>query len=283
MKTLTDIALEQERLEKSSQMYWKHKEVLRYKDNPMNRRLHRVGQPYTRGKDDPNDLKNGNVEKYTHHFVSRPSAGTIKRVDDASKFGRNYANYKDAPRSAIVKLFEERSGQIEAAFNVYLPAIEVVSRYDSKRKKRILEFRLAKNPDGTFKMQKYPVDLVWGDDDDGLQHAGRRHFIEQRDYNHPSQLADSIIDTMSEFSYPKSNGAFEIRGNRLTFVSSSGNRVVLKIEVNRDSKNRRLYRLYLLTSYNDLIEAKDKVVQQGSLNSKLRQKVWGEYKNRSDK
>lgn len=278
MKTLTDIALE-----KSSQMYWKHKEVLRYKDNPVNRRLHRVGQPYTRGRDDPNDLKNGNVEKYTHHSVSRPSAGTIKRVDDVSKFGRNYTGYKNTPRSAIVKLFEERSGQIEEAFNVYLPAIEVVSRYDSKRKRRITEFRLAKKTDGTFKMQKYPVDLVWGDNDDGLQHAGRRHFIEQRDYIHPSQLVDSIIDTMSEVSYPNSNSTFEIRGNRLTFVSSSGNRVVLKIEVNRDSKNRRLYRLYLLTSYNDLIDAKDKEVQQGSLNNKLRQKVWEKYKNRSGK
>lgn len=283
MRTLTDIVLEQERLEKSSQMYWKHKKVLRYKDNPENRRLNRVGQIYTRGKDDPNDLENGNVEEHSHHFVSKPSIGTIKRIDDASKFGKNYTGYEGASRSAIIKLFEERSGQIEAAFNVYLPAIEVVSRYDSKRKRRILEFRLAKNPDGTFRMQKYPVDLVWGDDDDGLQHTGRRHFIEQRDYVHPSVLVDSIINTMSEFSRPNPNSTFEIRENKLTFVSSSGNRVVLRIEVNRDSKNRRLYRLYLLTSYNDLIEAKDKKIQQGSLNSKLRQKVWAKYKNRGGK
>lgn len=278
MRTLTDILLE-----KSSHLYWGKKKVQVYKDNPENRRLHRVGMPYTRGKDDPDDLKNGDVEEYTYHFVSRPSAGTIKRIDDASKFGRNYTDYRGASRSAIVKLFEERSGQVEAAFNVYLPAIEVVSRYDSKRKRRITEFKLAKKTDGTFKMQKYPVDLVWGDDNDGLQHTGKRHFIEQRDYNHPSQLADSIIDTMSEFSYPNPNSTFEIRGDRLTFVSSSGNRVVLKIEVNGDSKNRRLYRLYLLTSYNDLIEAKDKIVQPESLNSKLRQKVWREYKNRSGK
>lgn len=283
MRTLTDIVLVKERLEKSSQMYWKHKKVLRYKDNPENRRLNRVGQIYTRGKDDPNDLENGNVEEHSHYFVSKPSIGTIKRIDDASKFGKNYTGYKGASRSAIIKLFEERSGQIEAAFNVYLPAIEVVSRYDSKRKRRILEFRLAKNPDGTFRMQKYPVDLVWGDDDDGLQHTGRRHFIEQRDYVHPSVLVDSIINTMSEFSRPNPNSTFEIRENKLTFVSSSGNRVVLRIEVNRDSKNRRLYRLYLLTSYNDLIEAKDKKIQQGSLNSKLRQKVWAKYKNRGGK
>lgn len=283
MRTLTDIALEQERLEKSSQMYWKHKKVLRYKDNPENRRLNRVGQIYTRGKDDPNDLENGNVEEHSHHFVSKPSIGTIKRIDDASKFGKNYTGYEGASRSAIIKLFEERSGQIEAAFNVYLPAIEVVSRWDSKRKRRILEFRLAKNPDGTFRMQKYPVDLVWGDDDDGLQHTGRRHFIEQRDYVHPSVLVDSIINTMSEFSRPNPNSTFEIRENKLTFVSSSGNRVVLRIEVNRDSKNRRLYRLYLLTFYNDSIQAKDKKIQQGSLNSKLRQKVWAKYKNRGDK
>lgn len=283
MRTLTDIVLEQEGLEKSSQMYWKHKKVLRYKDNPENRRLNRVGQIYTRGKDDPNDLENGNVEEHSHHFVSKPSIGTIKRIDDASKFGKNYTGYEGASRSALIKLFEERSGQIEGAFNVYLPAIEVVSRWDSKRKRRILEFRLAKNPDGTFRMQKYPVDLVWGDDDDGLQHTGRRHFIEQRDYVHPSVLVDSIINTMSEFSRPNPNSTFEIRENKLTFVSSSGNRVVLRIEVNRDSKNRRLYRLYLLTSYNDLIEAKDKKIQQGSLNSKLRQKVWAKYKNRGGK
>lgn len=283
MKTLVDIALEREWLEKSSQRYWKHRKVLLYKDNPENRRLNRVGQPYTRGKDDPDDLENGNVEEYARYFVNRPSAGTVKRIDDASRFGRNYTGYEGASRAAIIKLFEERSGQIEAAFNVYLPVIEVVSRYDPKLRRRIVEFILVKNPDGTFRMQKYPVDLVWGDDNDGLQHTGRRHFIEQRDYIHPSALVDSIIDTMLEFSQPNSNSTFEIHGDRLTFVSSNGNRVVLKIEVNRDSKNRRLYRLYLLTSYNDLIEAKDKKIQWDSLNSKLRQKVWEKYKNRSDR
>lgn len=278
MKTLTDIMLE-----KSSQRYWKRKKILQYKDNPENRRLNRVGQPYTRGKDDPNDLENGNVEEHARYFVNRPSAGTIKRIDSVSKFGKNYTDYEGSPRAAIIKLFEERSGQIEAAFNIYLPVIEVVSVYDSKRKRRIVKFKLAKNPDGTFKMQKYPVDLVWGDNGGGIQHAGWRHFIEQRDYIHPSQLADSIIDTMLEFSLPNSNDTFEIHGDRLTFMSSNGNRVVLKIEVNRDSKNRHLYRLYLLTSYNDLIEAKDKKIQWDSLNSRLRQKVWKKYKNRSDR
>lgn len=105
MKTLLDIMLE-----KSSQRYWKRKEVLRYKNNPENQRLHRVGQPYTRGKDDPDDLENGNVEKHVRHFVNRPSPATIKKIDSVSKFGKNYTDYEGSPRAAIIKLFEERSG-----------------------------------------------------------------------------------------------------------------------------------------------------------------------------
>lgn len=276
MRTLTDIALEQERLEKSSHMYWKHKEVLRYKDNPVNRRLHRVGQPYTRGKDDPNDLKNGNVEKYTHHSVSRPSVGTIKRIDDASKFGRNYTDYKDAPRSAIVKLFEERSGQIEAAFNVYLPVMEA-DIYTTKLGEERVHLRLVKGKNGQYKMMKYPVDLLWGytennGNDLGLLHNSRRHYLEQSDYNHPSEMADAIIETMSELRTFNHNKRFRVKGDKISFVSSKGILVVLRVELNRDSSGKEMFRLFVQTSYNNKKSRNSKQINQFSKEA-IRRKI----------
>lgn len=77
MKTLTDIFLE-----KSSHLYWDRKKVQVYKDNPENRRLHRVGMPYTRGKDAP-----GEVEDKTEYSVRRPDEDTIREIDSRSKFG----------------------------------------------------------------------------------------------------------------------------------------------------------------------------------------------------
>ena len=254
MKTLTDIFLE-----KSSHLYWDRKKVQVYKDNPENRRLHRVGQPYTRGKGDPEE-----VEDRTEYSVRRPDEDTIRNIDSRSRFGQNHTEYKDAPREAIERLFRDKSGQIEAAFNVYLPTLVAkVSKDKQGRKKKnsdgtsLVKFDTVKNSDGTNRMTKYPVDLVWGykdeetGKDNGLLHAHRRHIVEQNDYASPKELTDAVISAMSELKKPDSRKKFTVSGDRVSFLDSKGNRIVLKIEVNRDANNRRMFRLFLHTSYDE--------------------------------
>ena len=280
MKTLTDIFLE-----KSSHLYWDRKKVQVYKDNPENRRLHRVGMPYTRGKDVSDGFEGDHVEERTYHSIKRPPAGTLKRIDDSSKFGKNYTGYKDAPRSAIVKLFEERSGQVEAAFNVYLPVMEA-EVYTTKDGEERIHLRLGKGKGGKYKMMRYPVDLVWGytegnGDDLGLLHNSRRHYLEQSDYNHPSEMADAIIEAMGEIGTLNHNRRFRVKGNKISFVSSKGILVVLRVELNRDSLGREMFRLFVQTSYNSKMGRDSKQINQSSKEAVRRKIVLDTFHRKS--
>lgn len=60
-----------------------------------------------------------------------------------------------------------------------------------------------------------------------------------------------MISAMSELKKPDSRKKFTVSGDRVSFLDSKGNRIVLKIEVNRDANNRRMFRLFLHTSYDE--------------------------------
>ena len=144
-----------------------------------------------------------------------------KEYPKFEKFGTNYSQFENKPEEAINFLLKRKQGQVIGAWD----------------------------REGFGK-----IDIIWGNNDKGLQHIRKRHFIEQDDF----QSLEDISKKISEILKNGKIGKPYQKGNKVDFYKGDF-KVTLVKEVTYDEEDNFRDKIWILTSYDNSRSIEDKI------------------------
>lgn len=139
-------------------------------------------------------------------------------------YGTNYSQYQGDPEEAIKFLLEEKKGQ-------------VIGAYEREGLGRI--------------------DIVWGDDEKGLRHIRKRHFVEQDDFSSYEDMAEKISNVLKNGE----SGNYYSNGSKVD-IKDDTYQVTLVKEVVYDEDDNFKDKVWILTSFDYSKPIKDKIRKQ---------------------
>lgn len=139
-------------------------------------------------------------------------------------YGPNHSQYEGKLNEALEFLFKERKGQVIGAYN----------REDLGE-----------------------IDIVWGDDNSGLRHIQKRHFIEQDDFNSYEEMIETISNLLKEGE----RGSYYEDGSKVD-IKDEKYKVTLTRSTVYDKEDNPKEKIWILTSFDYSRPMKEKQRKQ---------------------
>ena len=190
----------------------------------------------------------------SEHYIYETPSGKVA----TGKFGVFLTRFKNNPAGAFRELFKRKSGQALDVVSFNLPVVEwddSINKYVERQ-----EFVLT------------GIDLVYGNNNRGIKHILRNHFIKKNDFSSVKECERELSNTLlgfqngtrqiinKEFQHIIDNDSIDgiTRIGKWILLDNRGYRVVIDVEV-QQVDNEKYYRHFVLTSYDNTRGAEEKV------------------------
>lgn len=137
------------------------------------------------------------------------------------RFGKNYSEYENNPRGAIEILLKKRKGQVIGAYE---------------------------------KSGLGKIDIIWGNNEKGLQHIRKRHFIDQNDFQSLEDMTNQIVDVLENGKV----GKFYDHKRKVD-IKTEKFKVVLVRSMIYDEEDNFRDKIWVLTSFDYSRPKEDKI------------------------